>query len=92
MQLFITITALASTATALGINCRGSGSCPVAAGNLKSIQYLVNGVDDNKRYYSGQQVCANTANFLNIILSRITNPSLAMSPFFNSKHQILGYL
>ncbi len=61
MQLTIVIAALATTTTALGINCRGSSTCGIAAGDLRSIQTLVNGADDNRRYNSGQQVRVETS-------------------------------
>lgn len=56
MHFTLVISALAVTTAALGINCRGSGTCPIASGDLKAIQFLVNGADNNRRYYSGQQV------------------------------------
>ncbi|TQV90464.1 hypothetical protein V2A60_010454 [Cordyceps javanica] len=51
--------AILSTATALGINCRGSGLCPSdgAAGNLINLKAIVDNISDRNRHYNtGQQI------------------------------------
>ncbi|KAJ6441631.1 Killer toxin, Kp4 [Purpureocillium lavendulum] len=51
--------ALAATANALGINCRGSGLCPSdgAAGNLINLKAIVDGIQPrDRRYNTGQQI------------------------------------
>jgi len=53
------IFALAASANALGINCRGSGLCPSdgAAGNLINLKAIVDGIQPRGRSYStGQQI------------------------------------
>ena len=53
------IATLAASASALGINCRGSGFCPSdgAAGNLINLKAIVDNIQPRNRYYStGQQI------------------------------------
>lgn len=50
---------LAASATALGINCRGSGLCPSdgAAGNLINLKEIVDRIQPrNRNYQSGEQI------------------------------------
>lgn len=56
---YFSTVALAATASALGINCRGSALCSSngAAGNLINLKAIVDGIDDRDRSYGeGQQI------------------------------------
>ncbi|KAM4062183.1 kp4 domain-containing protein [Hirsutella rhossiliensis] len=50
---------LAASASALGINCRGSGLCPSdgAAGNLLNLKEIVDNIQPrNRNYKTGEQI------------------------------------
>ena len=59
MKSFLSVAALAATASALGINCRGSGLCPSdgAPGNLINLKAIVDNIAQRDRHYdTGQQI------------------------------------
>lgn len=62
----LTLSLTASTGSALGINCRGSGNCDTfgdGQGASKLTHIITSQVDDNRWYNNGEQIaCVGTGN------------------------------
>lgn len=80
IQLSLTVAALMGAASALGINCRGSGNCAGARSNIQGVLSAVESANQGRTYYDGQHIgCAGHLCAFYQVMSIILAPPFAPS-------------
>lgn len=96
IQLSLAVATLAGISSALGINCRGSGNCPGAIGNIQGVLASVESANQGRTYYDQQHIgCANNlCAFYQVILFDPITHSLQANddPFRTAPAALLGML